>query len=173
MPFLAQYSLLMLHEQNINRLREKHSSEVNSHNKWRHKLDMQVLEIEELKAALDDQYNQLQRVQQEKEKVWSEKDGVASTVAALQADLKRVRKDAEAFGRDLKILHKEKDKLEGKLKDEVAKGDRARKQAQRQIQLLNEQLSTQKQRTAKALQVYENHVCARFVSLTPLHTLCD
>ena len=40
-----------------------------------------------------------------------EKNDVARTVAALEGDLKRVKLDAEAFGRDLKLLREEKEKL--------------------------------------------------------------
>ncbi|KAJ3518259.1 hypothetical protein NMY22_g13770 [Coprinellus aureogranulatus] len=137
----------------VSKLREKHAARTTSHDNWRHKLDMQVQEIEELKQALDDRDGQLYKAQREKE-------GVAQSVSALEADLRRVRKDAEAFGKDLRLLKAEKDKLESRLKEEISKADRAKKQNQTQIKLLNEQLDLQKQRAARALEVYENHVCA-------------
>jgi flagellar biosynthesis chaperone FliJ len=122
-----------------------------------------VLEIEELKQALDDRSTQLKKAEREKDRIASEKDGVAKTVSSLEADLRRVRRDAEAFGRDLRMLRAEKEKLEGKLKEEVQKGERAKKQSQTQVKLLNEQLEAQKQRAVRALEVYENHVCAAYV----------
>ena len=122
-----------------------------------------MLEIEELKQALDDRSSQLKKAEREKERMASEKDGVAKTVSGLEADLRRVRRDAEAIGRDLRMLRAEKEKLESKLKEEVQKGERAKKQSQTQVKLLNEQLESQKQRAARALEVYENHVCPTYV----------
>ncbi|KAF6761740.1 Pericentrin-AKAP-450 domain of centrosomal targeting protein-domain-containing protein [Ephemerocybe angulata] len=144
----------------VSKLREKHATQSTSHDTWRHKLDLQVLEIEELKQALDSRSSQLQKAQREKELIASENEGVAKSVASLEADLRRVRRDAEAFGRDLKALRSEKEKLEGRLKEEVAKGERTKKQNETKVRVLNEQLESQKMRAAKALQGWENHVCA-------------
>lgn len=72
-----------------------------------------------------------------------EKTDVARTVAALESDLRRVKRDAEAFGRDLKALRTEKEKLQEKHRDELAKAERAKKQAQTQMRLLNEKLDSQ------------------------------
>ncbi|KAG2011915.1 hypothetical protein CC2G_011982 [Coprinopsis cinerea AmutBmut pab1-1] len=143
----------------VNRLREEHAAHSTSHDQRRHKLDLQVLEIEELKQALDARSSQLQKAEQEKERIASEKSDVARTVASLEADLRRVRRDAEAFGRDLKSLKAEKERLELKLKDEVAKGERAKKQSSTQVKLLNEQLESQKRKLARAMEEFENHVC--------------
>lgn len=149
----------------MSKLREKHAARTTSHDNWRHKLDLQVQEIEELKQTLDDRDGQLYKVQRENE-------GVAKGVSALEADLRRVRKDAEAFGKDLKLLRAEKDKLESKLKEEITKAERTKKQNQTQIKLLNEQLEVQKQRATRALEVYEGHVCAAWVFLTSLELDC-
>ena len=54
-------------------------------------------------------------------------------MASLEADLKRVRRDAEAFGQDLKLLRMENDKLKTKNKDEISKAERSKKEAQTQI----------------------------------------
>ena len=85
---------------------------------------------------------------------------MARTVASLEADLKRVRRDAEAFGEDLKVLRAEKEKLEAKSKEEISKAERSKKQAQAQIRLLSEQLETQKGKTLKAQEEIKNHICA-------------
>ena len=84
-------------------------------------------------------------------------------MASLEADLKRVRRDAEAFGQDLKLLRMEKDKLEAKNREEILKAERSKKQAQTQIRLLNEQLETQKEKRLKAQEEIKNHVCAAYV----------
>ena len=88
-----------------------------------------------------------------------EKTDIARTIAMLETELKRVRKDAEIFGRDLKALRAEKEKSQQRQKEEIAKAERARKQAQTQIRLLNDQLENQKTKTKRLQQ----HVCAAWV----------
>jgi chromosome segregation ATPase len=112
---------------------------------------MHRLEIEELRKALDDRACEMQRMEQEKERTSSEKDNVARTVAGLEADLQRVKRDAEAFGKDLQALRAEKENLEARSKDEITKAERAKKQAQAQIRILTEQLNTEKDRASKAI----------------------
>ncbi|KAF8159408.1 hypothetical protein B0H34DRAFT_703324 [Crassisporium funariophilum] len=143
-----------------NNLRNEYVTHSNSHDNRRHELDLHVLEIDELRRALDDRATDLQRVEQEKEKIAHEKSDVARTVATLEADLRRVRRDAEGFGRDLKALRTEKDKLESKNKDEISKAERSKKQTQTQLRLLNEQLEAQKEKTGRAREELKNHVCA-------------
>jgi hypothetical protein len=78
----------------------------------------------------------------------------------LESDLRRVRKDAEAFGRDLKLLRSEKEKLEVKQKEETTKAERVKKQLQTQLRLLNEQLDDQRTKTLQARAELKSHVCA-------------
>jgi molecular chaperone GrpE (heat shock protein) len=78
----------------------------------------------------------------------------------LESDLKRVRKDAEAFGHDLKYLRAEKEKWDAKQRDEAAKAERARKQSQTQIRLLNEQLDSQREKVRRIKEDLRNHVCS-------------
>ncbi|KDR80779.1 hypothetical protein GALMADRAFT_241215 [Galerina marginata CBS 339.88] len=143
-----------------NNLRNEYVAHSTSHDNRRHELDLHRLEIDDLRRALDDRANDLQRVEKEKKKIATEKGDVARTVAALEADLRRVKQDAEAFGRDLKLLRSEKGKLETKNNDEIAKAERSKKQAQTQIRLLNEQLDAQKERTTLAVEQLKSHVCA-------------
>ena len=142
-----------------NNLRNEYVAQSSSHDNRRHELDLHRLEVEDLRRALDDRAHDLQRAEKEKERVAAEKSDVARTVAALEADLRRVRRDAEAFGSDLKLLRREKEKLELTNQDEIAKAERARKQTQTQIRLLTEQLEAQKGKATQALENLENHVC--------------
>lgn len=105
----------------------------------------------------------LQRTEAEKDKLAAERTDVSRTVTLLEADLKRVKKDAEAFGRDLKLLRVEKDKMETKQKEELSKAERSKKQAQSQIRLLNEQLEGQKSRMQRLCDEIESHVCTGYV----------
>ncbi|KAF8902351.1 hypothetical protein CPB84DRAFT_1961582 [Gymnopilus junonius] len=143
-----------------NNLRKEYVAHSTSHENRRQELDLHRLEIEDLRRALDDRATDLQRVEREKEKITTEKSDVARTVAALEADLRRVRRDAEVFGRDLKHLRSEKEKLEAKNKDEITKVERSKKQAQTQIRLLTEQLDAQKEKTTRVLEQVKSHVCA-------------
>lgn len=96
----------------------------------------------------------------EKDRISAEKSDIARTVSTLESDLRRVKKDAEAFGRDLKLLRIEKEKLETKHKDELSRTERSKKQTQTQIRLLNEQLENQRAKTGRAREELKSHVCA-------------
>lgn len=122
-----------------------------------------MTEIDDLRRALSNQGEELQRAETEKNRISAERSEVSRTVAVLEADLKRVKKDAEAFGRDLKLLRAEKDRAEAKQKDELAKAERAKKQAQTQVRLLSEQLDGQKAKVATAKEQWEKHVCVMYV----------
>lgn len=100
------------------------------------------------------------RVEEEKRRMATEKDDVARTVATLEADLRRVKRDAEAFGRDLKLLRSQKDKLEADKKDEINKAERAHKQAQTQIRLLKEEILAQKEKVRASEDKWRGHTCA-------------
>ena len=127
------------------------------------KLDLCRLQVDDLRRALDDRTNDLQRVEKEKDKIATEKSDIARTVASLEADLKRIRRDAEAFGQDLKLLRMENDKLKMEHKDEISKAERSRKQAQSQVRLLNEQLEMQKENVLKSREEIKNCVGSSYV----------
>ncbi|KAH0836767.1 hypothetical protein J3R83DRAFT_8515 [Lanmaoa asiatica] len=142
--------------QRAHKLRNEYSASQKSHEDRRQQLDIHLAEIEELRHALLNQADELQRTEQEKNRMVMEKTDIARTIAALETELKRVRKDAEIFGRDLKALRVEKEKSRERQKEETAKAERARKQAQTQIRLLNDQLENQKAKTKRLQQ----HVCS-------------
>jgi chromosome segregation ATPase len=147
-----------------NRLRDKHASSQSSHDNRRHQLDLHLGEIDELRCALSDQAMDLHRTEEEKNRLAAERSDVVRTVTSLEADLKRVKRDAEAFGRDLKILRAAKEKLETQRRDDEARADRVRKQAQAQIRLLSEQLDGQREQTRQAREELTNHTCVMSVS---------
>ncbi|KAJ3717958.1 hypothetical protein C8R42DRAFT_724167 [Lentinula raphanica] len=146
--------------EHANKLLDKEATSRKAHDKHRHELDLYLGEIEDLRKALSDRAHELQRVESEKHRIAAERSDVAQTVALLEADLKRVRENAEAFGQDLKELRLEKERLEKKHHEEQTKADRSKKQAQTQIRLLTEQLEGQRAKTTRAREELENHVCA-------------
>ncbi|TCD69492.1 hypothetical protein EIP91_007422 [Steccherinum ochraceum] len=144
----------------VTKLREEHAASQQSHEKRRHQLDLQVLEVDDLRRALSQQATDLQRAEEENARIKSEKSDVARTVSSLEADLRRVKRDAEAFGRDLKALREQKERLEKEKEEEVVKAQRAQKQTQTQIRILKEELQTHKTRGKEEDAVWKNHVCA-------------
>ena len=149
--------------QEANRLHDQYAASSTSHDNRRHQLDLHLLDIDNLRRALSERVDELQRAEMEKDRIFAEKSDVAKTVAVLEADLRRVKKDAEAFGRDLKLLRVEKEKQETKHKDELSRIERTKKQAQTQIRLLNEQLESQREKTDRAREDLKNHVCVAYV----------
>ncbi|KAJ7105464.1 hypothetical protein C8R43DRAFT_1165567 [Mycena crocata] len=145
--------------EHANRLRAEYRTSQASHDNRRHELDLQLGEIDDLRRALDDQADRLQRTEAEKDRIAAEKSDVARTVAALESDLRRVRRDAEAFGRDLKLLRSEKERLEAKQREEASRAERTRKQSQTQIRVLTEQLDGQRAKTLRAKEDLKSHVC--------------
>jgi len=150
------HSIGLTLEQRVNKLRSDFTKTQSSHENRRHQLDSYLAEIDDLRRALSNQADELQRSEEEKNRMAVEKTDVARTVAFLEADLKRVKRDAEAFGRDLKALRSEKEKLQERHRDELAKAERAKKQAQTQIRLLNEKLDSQH----ASLKTAKDHECA-------------
>lgn len=173
-PYLQPSSSLGINgsRQRANKLRNDYAASQNSHEGRRQQLDIHLAEIEELRCALSNQADELQRTEQEKNRIVMEKSDIARTIAALEADLKRVRKDAEIFGRDLKALRAEKQRSEEKQKDELAKAERTKKQTHTQIRLLNEQLENQKAKARRVKEELHNHVCAAFVFLFSVFQGC-
>ena len=115
--------------QQTDKLREEQRASQKSHNGRRHALDMQKLEIEELKRALADHADALQATEaaqiraaaaQARER---EQDVV---VATLEADLARVRRSAESLGRDLRAERKRREEENARL-DAERKAERSRK----------------------------------------------
>ncbi|TBU45380.1 hypothetical protein BD309DRAFT_718225 [Dichomitus squalens] len=157
----------------VNRLKGEFATSQTSHDNRRHELALRTLEIEDLRRALSDQASELERVEAEKARMAAEKGDVARTVATLEADLRRVRHDAEAFGRDLKALRAQKDRMEEERREERAKAERAQKQAQTQIRILKEELDGQKDKMREATEQWKGHICAaddrQLVSLKQQH----
>lgn len=120
---------------------------------------MHLVEIEDLKRALQSQNNRVQQFEEEKEKIVAEKNDTMKTIITLEADLKRVKRDAETFGRDLKALRAEKEKAETKYRNEIAKLERTKKQTQTRLRLANEELSWQKEQVARTKENLDKHIC--------------
>jgi chromosome segregation ATPase len=148
-----------LRPQNVNKLRKEHAASQSSHDKRRHELDLHLLEMEDLRRALSRQTDELHRVEEEKNRAASERGDMARTVTALEADLRRVKRDAEAFGRDLRQLRAQKDRLEAERREETAKAERAQKQAQAQIRVLKEEAKEQREKARVAQDEWKKHVC--------------
>src|SRR6266404_2560740 len=116
----------------MDKLREEHRASQKSHDSRRHALDLQRIEIDELKKALADQAGALQATEvahiraaaaQARER---EQDVL---VASLEADLARVRRSAESLGRDLRSERKRREE-ENARRDAERKAERNRSRKQ-------------------------------------------
>ena len=74
--------------------------------------------------------------------------------------MRRVRKDAEDFGRDLKVLKGQKERVEEERREEREKAERRIKQRESEIRVLKEELSGQKERVRESERFLKGHVCA-------------
>ncbi|KZT07323.1 uncharacterized protein LAESUDRAFT_124198 [Laetiporus sulphureus 93-53] len=161
---MADFKQLQQHYSEVSehakKLREEHAASQTTHDERRHQLDLRLLEIEELKQALSAQADELQRAESEKKRIAAEKSDVARSVAELEADLQRVKKNAEEFGRDLQLLRAQKERLEEEKKHEQLRAERAQKQSQTQIRLLKEELESRREQAKIVDQQSRNHVCA-------------
>ncbi len=117
---------------------------------------MKLLEIEDLRRALSEREDDLERVEAEKQRAANERGDVDRNVAALEADLRRVKREAEAFGRDLKALRVQKERLEA----ERTKAERGQKQCQTEIRLLRDEAREQKDKALVLQKRWSDHVCA-------------
>lgn len=154
----------------MNALRDQLRAAQKSHDDRRHELDLHVHEIEDLRRALTDRENELERAEVSKVRAGQEKSEFARTVRELEADLLRVRKEAERFGNDLKVLRKERDKLEERKKVEeerARKAERGQNQLKTELRLLKEELEGEKGRSRKTSEGWRSHVCATGYLFTP------
>jgi chromosome segregation ATPase len=150
----------------MNTLRQQYKVSQSSHDNRRHELDIHLLEIEDLRKALTERESELERVEAEKARASVEKNDFLKMVKALEADLLRVRKDAERFGSDLRSLRGEKEKLEERRqaeKDRAEKAERAEKQLRARMRILNDELDLEKERYRGVREEWRAHVCAAYV----------
>ena len=150
-------------DQRVNGLRDQLRTAQKSHDDRRQELDLHAYEIEELRRALADRENELERAEASKIRVAQEKSGFAETIRELETDLSRVRKDAERFGNDLKALRRERDKLEERKnveEERARKAERGKNQLKTELRLLKEELEGEKGRSRKAIDGWKSHVCA-------------
>jgi myosin protein heavy chain len=125
---------------------------------------MHLFEIEDLRRALTQKESELERVETEKNRASMEKNDFIKTVKALEADLVRVRKDAERFGNDLKALKKEKEKLEEKRRIECERTERGEKQLKARMRILSDEIQGEREKWRTLNEQWRTHVCAVYVS---------
>jgi len=124
-----------------------------------------VQEIEDLKEALTQRSSELERVEQEKKRMSKEHSDVMRTVSSLENDLKRVKKDAETFGRDLRALKAERDELTLKRREENGRAERVQDQLRSHIRVLEQQLDVQMSRRVALEDQMQAHICGGYVPI--------
>jgi chromosome segregation ATPase len=150
------------------------------HDNRRHQLDLQVTEVDDLKQALDERVAELRNAASTNDKLSSERDRLrtekdrlnserAQLISVLEADMKRVRKDAERFAKDLQDLRVERDALNARRREDKEQAERTNSQAQAQIKTLTEQLESIRRKAGVAERNLTDHVCSRCVLNIHLH----
>ncbi|TFK53458.1 hypothetical protein OE88DRAFT_1676650 [Heliocybe sulcata] len=134
--------------EHLSKMRGQQAASHTTHESRRHQLDMALHEVADLRRALSSQASELERQRAQ----GGNHQVTASAIAALEEDLMRVKREAEAFGRDLKQLRAEKAMLE----DDMTKACRREKQAEAKAKVLGEQLDKAKNTCEK----WKTHVCA-------------
>ena len=85
-----------------------------SYNGRRKQIDVQAAEMEDLRRALSTQETLLDKAVADRNRAEFDSREVQAVIRGLEADLKRVQKDADKFGEDLKRLHRQKDEMEAR-----------------------------------------------------------
>jgi len=124
-----------------------------------------VQEIEDLKQALTQRSSELERVEQEKKRMSKEHSDVVRTVSTLESEIRRIKRDADAFGRDLRALKAERDELALKRREENGKADRVQDQLRSQIRTLQEQLGVQMSKKVALEDQMQAHICGGYVTI--------
>ncbi|KAG8745658.1 hypothetical protein FRC10_007355 [Ceratobasidium sp. 414] len=122
-------------------LRQRNANSQSEHEKRQHRLDMQVTEIESLRAMLAEREAGMKDMAAAMHIARGAQSDAEHVVRSLQAELKRVKSEADQLGTDIGQLRSERVGENGHEKD---RQERARVQAQVQMRALNEQLQSAK-----------------------------
>lgn len=109
----------------------------------RKQIDIQAAEMEDLRRTLSSQGTLLDKAVADRNRAEFNSREVQAVIRGLEADLKRVQKDADTFGEDLKRLRQQKDEMEARHDEERTQYERKAKQSRSQIRLLRDQLESQ------------------------------
>ena len=118
-----------------------------------------MTEIEDLRLALQEQAAQLHEAESEKNRLANERIEVARTIAALESDLKRVRRDAEKIAGNVSQLKAERAKMMAHSQEDKI----ILEQSQTQIRELHAQLVALQKKARKAEEDAANHVCKMYL----------
>ncbi|KAJ1306732.1 hypothetical protein OPQ81_007720 [Rhizoctonia solani] len=129
-------------------LRQRNAESQAEHEKRQHKLDMQVVEIENLRMLLAEREAGMKGMVAAVQTARGAQSDAERVVKSLQSELKRVKSEAERLGTDIEHLRLERADEDS---NENERQRRAREQAQTQMKTLNDQLQSAKD-AAKQLQ---------------------
>lgn len=102
--------------QRLQQLRDDHAAALSTQDKRQRQLDVQAREIETLKAELSQQMSRMQHVRTQHERMNADRD---EQLAELAQDLKHVKQEANTFGRQLELLHQQKENLDARRQQSV------------------------------------------------------
>lgn len=141
-------------------VRRRLAESQSAHDERRHQLELRVTEIENLRHALFEQASLFTAQEAERKALETHQAEVAQTIVTLEADLLRVRKEAETIKRDVVELKEEREGLRRR-KDEEA--DTARREKEK-VRKLYEQVVALREMCRKYEEAEISHVCAVYIS---------
>ena len=167
----------------MNKLREEYTNLQTSHDDKRHALDIRLIEIDSLRKALAERTDAIQAMEAVQARLAAggsererEQDRI---VASLEADLARLRRNAEGLGHDLKSerrrreeeeRRRERERREEKdragaaqkeveeAKQAIDKAERVRKQVGAELKILKERIGMLEGERRR----WDGHVCAAY-----------
>ncbi|KAG9100904.1 hypothetical protein FRC06_003550 [Ceratobasidium sp. 370] len=138
-------------------LRQRNANSQSEHEKRQHRLDMQVTEIETLRAILAEREAGMKDMAAAMHIARGAQSDAEHVVRSLQAELKRVKSEADQLGTDIEQLRSERIGESGREKD---RQERARTQARAQMRALNEQLQSAKDAAGQLQARLKDHSAA-------------
>ncbi|KAF8312563.1 uncharacterized protein EI90DRAFT_3186603 [Cantharellus anzutake] len=136
-------------------IRNQLSKSQAAHNDRRHQLDLRATEVEDLRLQLQEQAVELHDAELEKNRLAKERMEVARTITTLEADLKRVRRDAENIRKDVALLKNERAGLLAKTHEDKLTIERAqahvRQMHSQLVEMQRKVREVEESRTASAL----------------------
>ncbi|KAG8805330.1 hypothetical protein FRC17_005562, partial [Serendipita sp. 399] len=136
----------------VNKLRKELASIQTLHDDHRHQLDMQIAEIGDLKREIAWREEELDLERRNK----AGGGELSVVVEELEAQVVRLKSDAEHFHHDLAALRTSKKGSEDRLREETSRSERIQTQLRVQLAVLEKELEEQRLRSQY---MREDHVC--------------
>ncbi|KAG8774532.1 hypothetical protein FRC20_005346, partial [Serendipita sp. 405] len=136
----------------VSKLRKELADIQTLHDDRRHQLDVQIAEIDDLRREIAWKEEELDSQRRQK----AGEGELSVAVEGLEAQVMRLKADAEYFHQDLAALRTSKESSENRLREEAVRSGRIQNQLRAQLHTVEKQLEEQRFATQH---LKEDHVC--------------